>query len=166
MALHPTPSSSASRVAFIVGTALLAGTLDITAAMTNFAVSSGRNPLQVLPYVASGVFGKAAFNGSPTMLVWGLVFHFGIALAFTVFYFWLYLRLAWLGRHPVLGGLLYGIAVWLVMNRVVVPLSQVPVGPFNLTQALINAGILMLCIGLPISLLAHRYYRRHSAQGL
>ncbi|WP_133272023.1 hypothetical protein [Hymenobacter radiodurans] len=81
------PPFFANRVAYIAGTALLAGTLDISAAMTNFAVSTGGSPLRVLPYVASGVFGKAAFSGSPLMLVWGLVFHFSIALVFTVFFF-------------------------------------------------------------------------------
>lgn len=46
------------------------------------------------------------------------------------------------------------------MNQVVLPQSRVTPGPFNPTQALVGAVVLMLAIGLPISLLAHRYFTK------
>ena len=157
-ATSPQGSSSISLAAFVAGTALLAGTLDITAAMTNYVISTGKNPLQVLSYVASGVFGKSAFSGNPAMLAWGLFFHYCIALLVTSFFFWLSPRVGWLGRHKVLAGLLYGVGVWVVMNLLVVPSSQAPTPAFNPQQAFINAVILMVCIGLPISWSAAHYF--------
>ena len=46
------------------------------------------------------------------------------------------------------------------MNLIVVPLSRIPRSPFNPANAAIQAGILVVCIGLPISLLAHRHYAK------
>jgi len=46
------------------------------------------------------------------------------------------------------------------MNRVVIPLSEIAQRPFNLKGALTGMAILMVAIGLPISLLTHRYYSR------
>ncbi|MCB2407914.1 DUF1440 domain-containing protein [Hymenobacter lucidus] len=158
--MSPTASRPASRhlLRAIATTALVAGTLDIVAACTQFALTTGKSPVIVLQFVASGVFGKAAFTGGPAMAVWGLLLHFLIATIFTVAYFWLYPRLPWLGRHPVAAGLGYGVVVWLIMNRMVVPLSGVAPQPFIPLKALMAAAILMLCIGLPIALLTARYY--------
>jgi hypothetical protein len=46
------------------------------------------------------------------------------------------------------------------MNRVVVPLSNASVSPFNLKQAIIAALILITAIGLPLSFIAHRFYSK------
>jgi hypothetical protein len=50
----------------------------------------------------------------------------------------------------------YGIVVWFVMNMIVLPLSNVRQGPFNLFQAIVGAVILMFCIGLPIAMIVGR----------
>jgi uncharacterized membrane protein YagU involved in acid resistance len=151
-----------SRLRAIATTALLAGTLDITAACTQAALTSGISPAAVLRYVASGVFGKAAFVGGAEMAVWGLVFHYLIASVFTVVYFWLSARLSVLVRHPVLAGLGYGLVVWSIMNLLVVPASATPKLPFQPLKAAVGAGIIMVCIGLPIALRAARYYTHPS----
>ena len=44
------------------------------------------------------------------------------------------------------------------MNLVVVPLSNAPKTPFNVLNAIQAMGILIVCIGLPISILANKYY--------
>jgi len=49
--------------------------------------------------------------------------------------------------------------VWLIMNRIVVPLSRIPGGPFNLKNALIGLSIIIVAIGLPLSFMAYRYYK-------
>lgn len=46
------------------------------------------------------------------------------------------------------------------MNRVVIPLSEIAQRPFNLKGALTGMSILMIAIGLPISILTHRYFLR------
>ena len=64
-------------------------------------------------------------------------------------------------RQPVAAGLLYGVAVYLVMNLVVLPLSNVAQRPFVPSLAVMIMVIIhMLCVGLPIALVTRRYDRR------
>ena len=148
-----------ARAALLTG--LLAGTLDITAACTQYVLMAHKSPVNVLHFVASGFFGPAAQAGGAGMALAGLAFHYLIAGTWAVVFYWLYPRLPWLRKlPPVLAGLGYGAVVWLVMNRLVVPSSRVPQRPFSLQSAAIGMGILMLCIGLPIALRAARHYGR------
>jgi hypothetical protein len=144
----------------VAGTALLAGTLDISTALTKYFLTTGRSPLNVLRYVASGLWGPQALTGGPGMALWGLLLHYTIALLWTALLFWLYPRLRLPSRSPMLVGLLYGVVVWLVMNLLVVPASRVPAGPFRPWHAAGELLIIMVCVGLPIALGASRYYRR------
>ena len=58
-------------------------------------------------------------------------------------------------------GLVYGIIVWLIMNLVVLPLSNAGISrPFKVKGVVTGVLILMFFIGLPISIFAHRYYVR------
>ncbi len=90
------------------------------------------------------------------MAAMGLLFHYLIAFSFTLFFFWIFPKVKTWIPNWVLLGVLYGILVWVVMNRLVVPLSNTPKGPFNLQSALINAAILIVCIGLPLAFMASR----------
>ncbi|MDF7811457.1 hypothetical protein [Hymenobacter sp. YC55] len=147
----------------LIGTALVAGTLDITTALSKYYLTTGRSPLNVLRYVASGVWGTQALTGGTGMALWGLLLHYSIAFLFTAFFFlWLYPR--WRpSLHPVLVGVLYGTFVWLVMNLLVVPTSRVPAAPFRLEHAAVELLVIIVCIGLPIALGANRFYRRQTS---
>ena len=149
--------SSAGPWRTIILTGLLAGTLDAIAAI----VVSQASPAAVFKFIASGAFGAGkAFSGGDIMIVWGVLFHYFIALSWTVLFFFMYPALPWMRKNKYITGLLYGIFVWIIMNRVVIPLSEIPQRPFNLKGALTGMSILMVAIGLPISILTHRYYLR------
>lgn len=156
-----TTPGSASNTRAIVLTGLLAGTLDITAAIVKFFVDGGTDPTKIFRYIASGVLGRDALKGGWGMAAAGLLFHYLIAFIFTIFFFWAYPRLGLQKLNKVVVGLVYGILVWIVMNKIVVPLSNTPKPavqpPFNM-QALIQMLILMFCIGLPIALMANKHY--------
>lgn len=139
----------------ILGAGLLVGTLDIVTACTHYALRTGKNPVAVLRFVASGVFGQDAFTGS-LMPIWGLLVHYLIAFSFTVLFFWLYPRLRLFSLNKYLLAVLFGLFVWTVMNLLIVPLSNTPKGPFNWSSALQNMAILIVMIGLPLSLIAAR----------
>jgi hypothetical protein len=68
-------------------------------------------------------------------------------------------KLALLTRRPILSGLIYGGVIYLVMNFVVLPASSVPHPKSTATIVAIVSGVLalLLCIGLPISVLTSRY---------
>jgi hypothetical protein len=153
-AIHPLKKPFSA----IILTGLTAGLLDIAAACTQYYINTGKGPGNVLRYIASGVFGNKAFTGGTTMAGWGLLFHFIIAFGLTIFFFWLYPKISWLGKNKVEAGLLYGIFAWLITNLIIVPLSLAPTPPFVLAKAAIAMLILMFCIGLPISLMANKHY--------
>ena len=141
----------------IVGAGLLAGTLDAIAAIVVY----GADPAGMFRFIASGAFGAGqAFSAGSIMVFWGILFHYFIALSWAALFFFVYPVFPFLRKNKYITGLLYGVFVWVMMNRVILPLSQIPQRPFNLNGALIGATILMIAVGLPIALLTHRYYSR------
>lgn len=145
----------------VIKAGAIVGTLDILAACTYYAIKTGgSNPLNVLKFVAAGVFGKDASTGGGMMILAGLIFHYCIAFAFTVFFFWLFSKTLVLARNKIMTGVLYGIFIWTVMNLVVIPLSNIPPRPFNVVNSIINAVILIVCIGLPLSFMANKSFAK------
>jgi len=142
----------------VLSAGLLAGTLDITAAIVHYVIKTGKNPVNILNYIASGIFGKAAFGDNSWMPVMGLIFHYSIAIIFIAFFFLIFPKLKFLSRNIVLSGLAYGIFVWVVMNLLVVPLSVISRFPTSVMQSVIGCLILMFAIGLPAAIMAYRYY--------
>lgn len=134
---------------------LIAGTLDITAAVVQTLIY-GRDPVMMLKFIASGVFGTEALQGGVIYAALGLLFHYIIAWIWTWLFFTLYARLAFMRINAWLTGVFYGIFVWFVMNRIVLPLSNTPSLPFTLKGALIAASILILAIGMPLSIVAKK----------
>ena len=146
---------------WILFTTLVAGSLDILSAFVDFYMSTGKGPEGVLRYIASAVFGKTMARQEMEMVWYSLTLHYLIAFLFTSFYFWLYPRIPFLSRYSLLSGVLYGIFVWLVMNLVVVPLSQAPTPNFTFYKIIKSSLILIFMIGIPISMMTSHYYRRN-----
>lgn len=149
----------------ILLSALLVGTLDISAAFTEFYLATGKNPLTIVSkYIASGVLGKEAMQGGNGMIVLGLFLHYVVASLFTLFFFFIYPRIPFLQRNWILTGLVYGIFIWCVMRFVVVPLSNTPPQkPLQLVNALRSCGILVLMIGMPLAFIASKQFGERRA---
>ena len=147
---------SQSALSIILRAGFVAGTLDITCATIQFLLSGGKSVVTLLQFVASGVFGKDAFAGGLTMAGWGLLFHYCIAVSFAAFFYLIYQRLPRLRTDRILMGVLYGVFVWLVMNLLVVPMSQAAPRPFTSSRVIISMSILIIAIGLPISMIVNR----------
>jgi hypothetical protein len=144
---------------------LLVGTLDISGAIINSLANNG-NPKMIFPYIASAVFGKEAFSGGTSMSIIGGLFHYVVAYSFTVFFFLIYPKLHFLSVNRLLTGFLYGIFIWCVMNLIVVPLTQINKFPKWNAKLPIQAGILIVAIGIPLSFIAYWYYKSRSAYEL
>jgi uncharacterized membrane protein YagU involved in acid resistance len=140
-------------------TILLAGTLDIAAACLRAYATNGTPPDRVLQYIAAGVFGKSAYAGGYGMMAWGLLFHFIIAAACVICFFWAYPRWSFLRESVWINSVLIGVVAWVVTTQVVVPLSRLKPPPFRAGDALIAMGILVVCIGLPTAFAAKNYFR-------
>ncbi|MDX1941245.1 MAG: hypothetical protein SFU99_11885 [Saprospiraceae bacterium] len=144
----------------ILKAGLIVGTLDILAAFVNSYLSADINPERVLKFIASGMYGRAAFIGGIEMAALGLLFHLLIATFWAALFFLMYPAICRISKNRVINGLGYGILIWLVMNLVVLPYSNTPKGTFNATQVIIGVLILVVCVGLPLSFMAHRHYHK------
>jgi hypothetical protein len=142
----------------IVYGGVIAGTLDLTAACVTSWLRAGVGPVRVMQSVASGLLGAASYTGGARTAVLGAVLHFMIATAWTVVFYAASRMLRILIERPVVMGLLYGVAVYLFMNFVVLPLSAIPKGAApSLTGRTIALLVIMFCIGLPIATIVRRF---------
>lgn len=136
----------------ILSATLVAGTLDILAAFLVYAVIMEKTtPARILMSIASGIFGKAAYSGGTPMIISGLLLHFLIAFIFSVFYYLVSPGLAILRRRRLLGGILYGIFIWLVMNIGVLPIVFKGMPLPDLSAALLGMAIVIAAVGIPIA---------------
>jgi hypothetical protein len=151
------PQKSTAKAVLIAW--LIVGTLDITSATIHYLANGNKNPVNILVYISSGIYGQDAFSiGPPSMAILGIVLHYFIAFCWTLIFFTVYPRISFLSKNRVATGIGYGIVIWTIMSQIVVKLSNTPKGPFNLTGALIGAGILCVAIGIPLSFMAYRHY--------
>ena len=95
---------------------LVAGSMDITAACIHAYLRNGTTPEQILRGIAGGAFGKEAAANGNMMIVWGLLFHFLIAISFTFFFFLLAKMIPSLVRYPIFIAIIYGAFVWVFMR--------------------------------------------------
>jgi hypothetical protein len=142
------------RQAVIYGT-LAVGTLDALDAIVFFGLRSGAQPIRIFQGIASGLLGPAARQGGVRTAALGVVLHYFIAFGIVVTYFLASRRIPVLTRHPVVCGLLYGLAAYAVMNLVVIPLSKIG-GPTMPAAPVLANGLLihMFGVGLPTALFA------------
>jgi hypothetical protein len=136
---------------------LVAGAFDITYAIVFSYLRRGVLPSRVLQSVASGLLGPAAYDGGAPTAALGLALHFGIALVATAIYVLASRYLPVLIRRPVLAGSIYGFAIFVFMNWVVIPLSRIGPRPFP-AFVVLSTGLLvhMFLIGVPMAFAARR----------
>jgi uncharacterized membrane protein YagU involved in acid resistance len=132
------------------------GVLDITEPMIFYWFWKGVKPIRILQSVAAGLMGRdAAFLGGTRSALLGLALHFLIAFVVVLVYHQAAARVRELDRHPFFYGALYGLAVYAVMNFVVLPLSAT--GAPKLSPWIVVANGLfahVVCVGIPASLTA------------
>jgi uncharacterized membrane protein YagU involved in acid resistance len=138
--------------AIALGT-LVVGTLDALDAVIFFGLR-GVGPHRIFQSIAAGLLGRSAFTGGIATVVLGAVLHYFIAFAIVATFIGASRYLPMLTRAPILSGLVYGVAVYLVMNLVVLPLSAA--GKPSFPWPILVNGLLihMLGVGLPSSLFA------------
>jgi uncharacterized membrane protein YagU involved in acid resistance len=151
-----------SKTKTILCSGLVAGTCDIIAALTIYSIILEKvTGIKLLQSIASGVFKKQAYDGGSIMALWGVFFHYLIAMTFAWFYFIIYPHLPFLKKNAIISGFLYGIFVWIIMNLIVLPLVFPILPEKHLDFPLfLSILILMFCIGLPISFITKKYYSR------
>lgn len=141
---------------------LTVGTLDLIDAFVFFGLRSGAQPMAILHSIAAGFLGRdAARAGGVTTALVGLLSHFLVAFCIVSTYVLISRAVPMLRKRWVLSGFAFGVAAYLVMTWLVVPLSNAGTGTITFTlparPVLIN-GILihMFGVGLPAAYFASR----------
>lgn len=154
----------------ILITGLIAGTLDAAAATIQYCINKDDNPAKLFRTIASAVFKKKTATGE--LYGWafiGLLFHYIIAMIWTIIFFLFFRQIRAVLKDKWVAGIVYALFVWCIMNFLVVPVAyNMDLGEHaeqlfsetKLKGSVIGAGILIIAIGLPISLLADRFYSK------
>lgn len=141
---------------------LLTGTLDAVAAI----LSAHKMPAAaVFKFIASGVFGKAAFAGGFEMVVAGIFFHYLIAFSITAVLFVMYPTFISFLKNKYVVAVVFALIAWIITHLVIVPLSRIGWSQMEIGGIAIGLGILIITIGLPIALIADRYFSSKKYEG-
>jgi hypothetical protein len=116
------PPRALAPLSRILAAGLLGGLLDFLYASFLTVVLVGAPFARVWQGVATGWIGKPALEMGAVSTALGIVTHFAIAVVMAGAYAVAATRLAVIYRRPWLCGVLYGLALYLVMYRVVLPL--------------------------------------------
>ena len=113
--------------------------------------------------VASGLLGQTARDGNYEMAVLGAALHWFICLSAAALLYLIVSRVKWLPRQWIILGVLHGIAVLLVMNYVILPLSAIGRSIYPLEQLHIHAFWHIVLVGLPTAFFVSRALGKSSA---
>lgn len=148
-------ASRNSILAAVVLGGLVAGTVDIGAAM----LISGKSMGFILQFIASGVLGKASFEGGMGTIVLGALLQWAMSLIIAAIFVLASLKLPWMRRRWAAAGLAFGVATYFVMTYVVVPLSAVGGGWHFAPLPFVKNLTAMLVFGLIVAAFARRYVK-------
>jgi hypothetical protein len=137
---------------------LIAGILDITSAFV-LATLKGTGSIRMLQGIASGLLGPQSFQGGLSTAGLGLAIHFLIAFVAASTFYAASRKISFLTRQPILAGLLYGVAIYVVMYWIVVPLAFAT-ARHSFSRDITAIIIHMVLIGLPIALVVSRFSKQ------
>ncbi len=144
---------------WILFTGIFTGTIDILFAfIMNYHVPRA----MILKFIASGLFGGAAFGPGSEMMYNGLFLHFFFAFAWTIVFFLFYTKLLNILKFRFILIIITGLVIWTVMNLIVIPLSKIPPQQFHFINTMEDIAALILAYGLPITLIANKFYNTKS----
>ena len=152
-------SAPTAKILASLSAGLLAGTTNLIAAGAIF----GGTLTHGLQLIASGLLGEWSFKGGMGTAVLGAGLHYGISIAAAGLYCALALRHRWWRDHWLVGGTLFGVIAYLVMNLIVVPLSKAPnpdISPVIVAKELVAHTVMF---GIPIGGIIIAFLRRMKA---
>jgi hypothetical protein len=149
-------SAPSAKILVSLGAGLLAGTTNLIAAGAIF----GGTLTHGLQLIASGLLGEWAFKGGTEAAVLGAGLHYGISIAAAGLYCALALWRRWWRDHWLIGGAVFGVIAYLVMNLVVVPLSNAPNPDFSPVIVGKELAAHTVMFGIPIAGIVALFLRR------
>ena len=106
-----------------------------------------------------------ALHGGPGTWMLGVLLHYLIAYLAATVYCVASRRLEFLRPYFLLCGMFYGIAVYLVMNLIVLPVSGLhAAGPYQLRGLIQGILVHMFLIGVPIAFCLYKFSMPHQVR--
>jgi hypothetical protein len=150
---------SAYRVIFTAG--LICGFLDGLSAIA-IAAFSGVGAMRVFQGIASGLLGRASFQGGVVTALLGVLLHFVVATGAAAVYYFASRSLPVMIDQALVCGVVFGVFVHLFMTFVTIPLSVIGRRPFALQSFVIYLLVAMIVIGPSIALTIRSFSRSSS----
>ena len=139
----------------IVTAGLVVDVLDISSAFVIWW-QRGVGARRGLQGIAAGLLGANSYEGGLGTAGLGLALHFFVAFVVVSIFYLASRKIEFLVLHPVVSGVLYGIAVYIVMYSFVLP-TAFPTFRHRLGNDLLAIAIHISLIGLPCALIVRRY---------
>jgi hypothetical protein len=139
----------------ILTAGLVVGVLDISSAFVIWW-QRGVGARRGLQGIAAGLLGPKSFDGGLVTASLGLGLHFFVAFVVVSVFYLASRKVEFLTIHPVVSGVLYGIAVYIVMYWFVLPMAF-PTFRHRMGNELLAIAIHISLIGLPCALIVRRY---------
>jgi len=146
---------------YVLLAGLLAGAFDLTFAFT-FYGAQGASPERVLRSIAAGLAGReGALAPGLGPVALGAFLHFFISVCAAFIFYFLSRRVPVLTRRWLLAGAAFGVAMYLAMHFIVVPLSRLPFRLPTLHNVVGELGSHIFLFGMVI---AYGVSRAHAAE--
>jgi len=140
-------------IARAIATGTLAvGLLDGLDAVVFFGLRGAR-PGRIFQGIASGLLGPASFEGGAATALLGLALHFTVACGIVSTYGLASRHVTALRERPWTFGPPYGVVAYVVMNRIVIPLSAIGHAPAFALWPFLNGLLIHALVIGPISAL-------------
>lgn len=140
-------TAAAGPFAWLLAGGVALGTLDIVFAIA-FWSAKGVGAIRIFQSIASGLLGKASYDGGAATAWLGAGLHYFIATMMVVVYFVAARRWARLVRGPIARGLAYGLVLYGVMNFVVLPLSAAGMPTFDNVPWVASSIVMHMLLGV------------------
>jgi uncharacterized membrane protein YagU involved in acid resistance len=143
----------------ILGGGLLAAFLEILPALI-VQWNLGVTPVRVFQSIASGFYGKAAYQMGMTSAAVGVAVHIFISIVAATLFVLASRRMHVLAKRTVLSGIAFGLMAYAVMNWVVVPLSAIAYktgAPWPMLMASVLTHVFLF--GVPIAFFARASFK-------
>jgi hypothetical protein len=140
----------------IAAAGTICGVLDGVSAIVVFGWFGAR-PAQVFQGIARGALGRAALDGGAAAVAVGVLAHFMVAFGAAAAYYGLSRLRPSMNEHPIVAGVVFGVAVHLFMSFVVIPLSAIGARPIAWPAFLSVLAVHMIVVGPSISITVSRF---------
>lgn len=133
--------------------------LDGIAGIIYFYTLLKLGPGQFMQWIASAINGPSAFAAGASTIVEGFIIHVIVTVIMGLVYYYAFKESNLVRKNAIVSGIIYGLGIWVVMNLVIFPLSNVPAAPFVLFNAIVSIIWHIVLVGIPFAIITNSHLK-------